>query len=315
MPERRSSDGYVLRADAAPDPEVVGVADDQLGPKRQPLFEVLLEPRGFVVAVQRRIDPAGQNARPEHPWGPTIDRSAEDDRDLIRSADVEMIANDSFEPQPTGLRPVKHASVRHFKLAEGQRVYVTGAKIGRRERRRQPMHPAPEKTLDGLGAEPLANLLQGGGILTRPEAVIQCLVPNARMLKLPLGPFVSVEPQPDRERRVRVRLPKRSAPLRIPQVKVKVVHERHLSAPIHVRVRSFLLPLPRPRCPSRRLFLADADQDYSVLSLACRGFKIGPCDRLLVLPLLELHDWNLVLLGETVDRFHIRVTNLAECRR
>ena len=33
----------VLRADAAPDPEVVGVADDQLGPKRQPLFEVLLE--------------------------------------------------------------------------------------------------------------------------------------------------------------------------------------------------------------------------------------------------------------------------------
>src|SRR5712692_7636399 len=117
------------------------------------------------------------------------------------------------------------------------------------------MHPAPEETLDRLGAEPFANLLESPRVLTRPEAVIQRFVPNTGMLKLPLRPFVPVEPQPNRKGGVGVGLPKGPAPLRIPEVKVEMIHEGHLPAPVHVRVRVLFLTLPGPGTPSRGLLL------------------------------------------------------------
>src|ERR1700674_5472782 len=132
------------------------------------------------------------------------------------------------------------------------------------------MHPAPEETLDRLGAEPVANLLERPRILTRPEAVIQRLVPNAGMLKLPLCPFVAVEPQPNRKWGVGVGLPKGPAPLGIPEVKVEMIHEGHLPAPLHVRMRVVFLTLPGPRAPSRGLLLRDPDQHHAVFSLARR---------------------------------------------
>ena len=223
-----------------------------------------------------------------------------------------MIANHPFKPHPPRLRPVEHTGVRHFKLAEGQRIAVAGTKIRGRERRRQAMHPTPEKTLHGLGAEALTDLLQRSGVLTRPEAIIQRLVSNAGVLKLPLGPFMTVEPQPNRKRRIRVGLPERPAPLRVPEVEVEMVDERHFPPPVHVRMRPLLLALPGLRAPDRRFLLADADQDHAVFALACRGFQVGPGDRFLVLALLELHHRNLVLVGKAVDRLHIRVANLAE---
>jgi hypothetical protein len=41
----------VFRADSAPDSEVLGVADHGFGAQRPPLFEVLLDTRGFVITV------------------------------------------------------------------------------------------------------------------------------------------------------------------------------------------------------------------------------------------------------------------------
>src|SRR5204862_1619210 len=119
----------------------------------------------------------------------------------------------------------------------------------------------------------------------------------------------------DRIGRIGVRFPEGASPLRVPQVEVEMVDEHHLPAPVHVRMRPLLLTLSGPRAPRRRLLLADADQYHSLVPVACGGFKIGPGDFLLVLTLLEMHQRNLVLLGEAMDRLDVRVTNLAERSR
>ena len=49
----------VLSADTTTDSEVIRVTDDRLGTQRPPLFEVLLDPGGSVIAAQRWIDSLG----------------------------------------------------------------------------------------------------------------------------------------------------------------------------------------------------------------------------------------------------------------
>src|SRR5207245_9980924 len=49
----------VLRADTTPDSEIIRIADDRLGAQRPSLFEILLQPGGFVITAQRRVDSLG----------------------------------------------------------------------------------------------------------------------------------------------------------------------------------------------------------------------------------------------------------------
>src|SRR5438874_850573 len=61
------------------------------------------------------------------------------------------------------------------------------------------------------------------------------------MFELSLGPFMPVEPQPDRIGRIRVRFPEGTS-LRVPQVEVEMVDEHHLPAPVHVGCGRFSCP-------------------------------------------------------------------------
>src|SRR6266849_751020 len=45
-------------------------------------------------------------------------------------------------------------------------------------------------------------------------------------------------------------------------IKVEVIGESHLAAPLHVRMGRLLLPLRLPRAPRGRFLLRDADQDH-----------------------------------------------------
>ena len=58
--------------------------------------------------------------------------------------------------------------------------------------------------------------------------------------------------------------------------------------------------------------MRDPDQHHAVVARAGRRFKIRLRHLLLLLPLLELHDRNLVLLSELINRLHVRGANLTE---
>src|SRR5215467_1852050 len=105
---------------------------------------------------------------------------------------------------------------------------------------------------------------------------------------------MSVQPEPDRPRRVGIGFPERAAPLRIPEIKIEVVDEGHLAGPVHMRVASFLLSFPGPRSPNRCLLLRDPDQNHSVLAIVRRRFQIRASNFLFVLALLEMHDRNMM---------------------
>src|SRR5258708_36779890 len=113
--------------------------------------------------------------------------------------------------------------------------------------------------------------MQGLLVCARKKAVVQHFVGNPSLLELALGPLVSVEGDPDRPWTVGVGLPKRAAPIRIPQVEVEVIHESRLSTPLHVRLSRVLLALGPPRLPAERLLLADADPNRSTIAALVGG--------------------------------------------
>jgi len=233
-------------------------------------------------------------------------------RDLIRAAHIEMIPDHSFKPHPTCLRPVEHAGVGNLELPERHLITVSSPEIGLSKRRRQSPQPPPEEALHRAGTEAITDLLQCGGILAAPESITQGFITDAGFLQLSFGPLVAIQPDPDRIGRIRVGLPERPAPLRIPEIEIEVIDIGHLPSPIHVRVAGLLLPFPRPRFPNRCFLLGYADQHYAILTLTRCCLQIGKSCFLFLLAFFEVHDRNVLSFGKTVNGLHIRIPDFAE---
>ena len=105
--------------------------------RARPSLKYCLMPRGFVVAAQRRIDSLGQDSGAKRPGVRAIDRSIEDQRNLIGAPNIEVISNHTLKPHPARLRPVKHTGVGNLKLAECQIVDVAGSQVCFAQRRGQ----------------------------------------------------------------------------------------------------------------------------------------------------------------------------------
>src|SRR6266508_1160768 len=91
-------------------------------------------------------------------------------------------------------------------------------------------------------------------------------------------------------RGVSIGFPKSAAPFRIPDIKIEVVDEGHLAAPVHMWVASLLLSFSWPRSPNRCLLLRDPDQYHAVFAFLRRRFQIRASHFLLILALLEMYD-------------------------
>src|SRR6266536_1842538 len=84
-------------------PQVAGGVDDGLDPHRPPVFEVLLDPRMLVehvdddAAVVAAVDRGAEGA-----GGVAADPAGEDDLDVVRAADVEVVGDQGLE-EPAGV--------------------------------------------------------------------------------------------------------------------------------------------------------------------------------------------------------------------
>ena len=99
--------------------------------------------------------------------------AVEDQADLIGAADVEVVADDLLEEDPTGHRVVEHLGQGELGLQDRQVVAVARVAIGGGERMRQSGQPLAQQRLDLVGTEPIADRLHRGGIVDGGEPVVQ----------------------------------------------------------------------------------------------------------------------------------------------
>jgi hypothetical protein len=92
--------------------------------------QVLLEAGGLVVAAHLRVDPSGDHLGPEGAGCAGANLALEDHRDPVGAADIEMVADETFEERPPGLGPVEDAGVGHLELAERELVDIPVPQIG-----------------------------------------------------------------------------------------------------------------------------------------------------------------------------------------
>src|SRR5487761_648952 len=256
----------IVRADTTADSEIAGVADHRLGSEGASLLQILLDATGLVAAADLGVDALSKDFGREGPPLSGLPFALEKEHDMLRPTDVKVVADQSLEEGAPRLWAVEHARVCNLKLPHRQVVRVTGTQVGCREGRRETIKPAPEEVLHRSRPKACADPMQGCWVGARTKAVVQRLVGNSGLLELALGPLVTVEGDPDRPRTVGVGLPKRAAPIGIPEVEVEVVHERRLAAPLHVRLSRVLLALRPPRFPAERLLLSDAEQNHSTIA-------------------------------------------------
>jgi hypothetical protein len=105
------------------------------------------------------------------------------------------VVGDQRLEEPAGpLRRVEDDGAGDLDLAHRQLPPVPRPLIERAERQRQPVQPPLGEGLDHRGAEPVADVLQGGRVIARGEPVGQLAVADPGLNALALGPLVAVDP-------------------------------------------------------------------------------------------------------------------------
>src|SRR5262249_13667683 len=233
------------------------------------------------------------------PAGRGRDHAAgEDERDVVGTAERELVADHALKPGPACLRAVENARVGELDLTERELVAVAGLAVCVRERARQQPLVAPEERPHLALRKARADRGQRVTVGAGAETVVERLERQARLLGLPLCPLVPVEAQPEREGSVGAGLDERRPPLAVADVEVVVVDEHALAAEAEVRM-AVAAALP-PAAPGRRLLLRDPDQDDAEAALADGRRQIRTHALLLRLAPIETDDWNRVLGRETL---------------
>src|SRR5581483_4733768 len=110
--------------------QVAGTVDDGLDPNGPAVFEVLLDPGVFVEhvndhsAVVAAVDRGTKGAR-----GVTTDTTVEDDLNVVRAAEIEVVGHQGFEETPGMPGCIEHDGAGDLDLPHGGRPPVAGIPI------------------------------------------------------------------------------------------------------------------------------------------------------------------------------------------
>ena len=120
-------------AERTTDLEVIRVVDGGLGAKGLPFFVVLLDLGFFVLHMERRHNAFGEDAGAKLAGRAAGDAPIEDQLHLIRTTDVEILANHFFEETAARERPIEHLGQRELGLQNRELIPIAGGAMGRRE--------------------------------------------------------------------------------------------------------------------------------------------------------------------------------------
>ena len=101
---------------------------------------VLLDLGLLVLHLERGHDALGQDPGAEAPGCSTRDASIEDQLHLIRTAEIEILADDFFEETAAGHRSIEDLREGELGLQDGELIAIPGGPV----RRREGMGHAPE---------------------------------------------------------------------------------------------------------------------------------------------------------------------------
>src|SRR6201981_3215520 len=164
----RKSDRAQLRkiVQAFSNAEVVSVVDGRLGPQGPVFLVVLLDARVLVIDVQGWGD-----LLRDHPGAKAGFRRArypalEDEFDLLRAAEIEVLADHLLEEQATMHRSVEDLGGGELHLQDRDSVAVAGLALRASEGMRQEPQPFAQECIDLGRRKPVANRLQALGVRT-----------------------------------------------------------------------------------------------------------------------------------------------------
>jgi len=124
---------------------------------------VLLDATALVVDVQGRNHAVGEHPGAKAPRRAFGHTPAEDELHLVRTAEVEILANHLLEEDAPRHRLVEHLGEGELGLQDGQRVGVRGLAIRPREGLRQTAQPLAHDGSKLLGAQAVTDRLQARG--------------------------------------------------------------------------------------------------------------------------------------------------------
>ena len=115
-------------------------------------LQVLFDLGLLVIQVEVGAGPGGDDLGPEGPWGGVLaaqaDLAVEDDVDLVRPADVDVVADQLLEGDPAGGGPVQRHGGGELGLLDRQLPAVIRLFIFAGERVRQPGQPLAGEPVD-----------------------------------------------------------------------------------------------------------------------------------------------------------------------
>jgi len=178
--------------------EVIGVVDGGFGPQRRtpfPALVILFEVGVFVVDVQGRDDPVGNDARPTSAVGGglSLHLASKDQLHLFWSAQIDVLADDLLEELPAVHRAVPHLGQRELRLPDRELVAVAGFAVAGGKGMGQDLEPLAEEALDLLFAEAVGQTLGARRLLTAQEAVVESLKADPALGELAFEVFVPVD--------------------------------------------------------------------------------------------------------------------------
>src|SRR6201993_2277528 len=242
----RKSDRAQLRkiVQAFSNAEVVSVVDGRLGPQGPVFLVVLLDARVLVIDVQGWGD-----LLRDHPGAKAGFRRArypaiEDEFDLLRAAEIEVLADNLLEEQATVQGSVEDLGGGELRLQDRDIVAVAGLAVGSREGMRQEPQPFAQQCIDLGCGKPVANRLQALGVGTPQDAVVEGLEGNAFLCELTLGVFMAVEAELGIERKVAAELEKERSKVPIDGIDVIVVDHRAAAHDPRIRLSRFRVAAP-----------------------------------------------------------------------
>jgi len=227
------------------------------------------------------------------------DLPVEDQTDLVRAAEVEVLPDHLLEQHPPAGRPVEHLGQTELRLQDRDVIPVAGGPVCGGERVRQDPQPLAQQGVDLRRAQPAADRLQPGRVVAGGEPVVQRGEPHPGPARLPFGPLVPIEAQLGVVREVGAELQEERAEVGVHAVDVELVdHPGARHDPRVGRAGDRVAPLLCPEHPG--LLLRSPDEQHPFRA-GEPGQVLGG-DVVLALTLGELDQRHVLVPAEPVDR-------------
>jgi hypothetical protein len=280
------------------DLEIASVVDGRLSPQGAAFLIVLLDPSVFIVDMQRWDDSLSDHSGLAASRGLRENFLAKDQLNLIRAAEIQVLADDLFKEDAATHRLVKNLRQRKLRLQDREIVTIPCLTIPRCEGVRKDSEPLAGQAVDLLGGKIVTDLLQPSGIVAPQNSIVESFEAYTLGCKLSLCVLVPIEAELSGVGKIGGELQEERPKITINAVEVVLVDEGRGAHDPRVRGSCHRIPaLFRPK--DRNLLLGFANEQNTFLSREASSVLSG--DIILALALPERDERDLVLLGKALD--------------